>query len=98
MRAIGLPLFVACLGLGSVRQNPSNATEERLVKVPALQGRTPDLSQQMLRLLELTAERGVFYIAAESWREDLAAGLVQMQTPQPGSPLPEGGTVAFWTF
>jgi beta-lactam-binding protein with PASTA domain len=51
---------------------------------------------QMLRLAELRAVHGVFYIAPHNWRDDMNSQTIFMQTPQPNIPLPQGSVVACW--
>jgi beta-lactam-binding protein with PASTA domain len=77
---------------------PALSQDLTLIKVPAVKGRPPEIAEQIVRLMGMKSQQGVFLIAAASWREDITPGVVQMQTPQPGTLLPEAGTVAFWTF
>jgi beta-lactam-binding protein with PASTA domain len=76
----------------------ADGQETALVKVPTLRGQQSEIARQTLRLVGLRAHAGTYYIASQNWRSDIGRSVVQMQTPQPGALMPEGGTVAFWTF
>jgi hypothetical protein len=78
---------------GTAKQGPI-----RLTQVPSLKGQRLSLALQMLRVSDLQGASGVFYIAPQNWRDDIEPGMVYMQTPQPGTPVPEGTVVAYWTF
>ena len=76
----------------------ADGQETALVKVPTLKGQQSEIARQTLRLVDLHAQAGTYYIASRNWPSNFGRSVIRMQTPQPGALMPEGGTVAFWTF
>jgi beta-lactam-binding protein with PASTA domain len=99
MRPLALVLSIALpFGAALVFEPLARGQSPARTKVPDLRGLPAEIAQQTLRLLGMKHQVGDFYLTAKSWRDDLKPGTVQIQTPQPGIPLAEGGTVACWTF
>lgn len=76
----------------------AQSDEKDLVRMPKLTGHRVAIASQMARISDLKPVTGVFYIAPESWRNDIHLGTAYMQTPQPETKIPKGATVAIWTF
>jgi beta-lactam-binding protein with PASTA domain len=68
------------------------------VRVPDVRGQRPEIARQLLRLRELEAVEGQFFVATKNWRYDLTEGYVYLQTPRPLTRSAPGATVALWTF
>lgn len=81
-------VFMACL--------VSYASDPHLI--PRAKGRRALLAKQLVELSDLRYSQGVFYIAPKNWRAEIRPDVIYLQTPQPGSKLATGGTVACWTF
>lgn len=55
-------------------------------------------ARQFARLAKLPCATGTYYIAPEKWRDEIAVGSVGLQSPPAGVAVPEGTTLALWTF
>ena len=76
-----------------------DSTKREVVrKTPSLIGKQLVAADQTLRLHDLACETGVFYLHAQNWREEIEAGAVYLQSPQPETPIKPGHTVAVWVF
>jgi hypothetical protein len=69
-----------------------------LRRVPELTGRSMSIARQLLRLADLEVTEGVYFIADQSWRDDIRPGVVYLQSPPASTPIWAGQTVACWTF
>lgn len=65
---------------------------------PDVGGEKMATAAQQIRLAGLKCETGVFYIAADKWKDDIPAGSVQLQAPRAKAIVLPDDAVAVWEF
>jgi beta-lactam-binding protein with PASTA domain len=73
-------------------------TAPRDSEVPKLTGERVAIAKQIVQLRDLKLQVGVFYLSPKNWRQDIKRDVIYLQSPQPGTKVSEGTTVAAWMF
>lgn len=65
---------------------------------PDVGGEKLATAAQQIKLAGLKCETGVFFIAADKWKDDIPAGAVQLQAPRAKAVVLPDDAVAVWEF
>lgn len=65
---------------------------------PDVGGEKLAVAAQQIKLAGLKCETGVFFIAADKWKDDIPAGAVQLQAPRAKAVVLPDDAVAVWEF
>lgn len=93
-----MPTFRWTLGLLCAFLGVACAVGADGARVPKLLGERTGVASQLAVLADLKYCEGVYLIAPQNWREDIKPAVIYMQSPQPGTAVLPGSTVAAWKF